>query len=90
MAKTEACTRCGTDVPTKMPTEGTRYQIRIRREQATVVYRLRFAIHRFQWMPEDPADQVRTMFTDLMLCDPCAAAVFQFAQTKPETKEARS
>jgi hypothetical protein len=65
-----------------MPTDGTRYAIRIRRQLTTVSHRLRFARHRFVWMPENPADQIRTTYTDLTLCDDCCGAVFVFAQGK--------
>ena len=78
----ETCTRCGADVPTEMLVGGTRYAIRIRRQTTTVHHRLRFARHRFVWLPEDPADQVRTTYTDLALCDDCCAAVFLYAQGK--------
>ena len=84
----DECTRCHAPVPREMPTEGTRYQIRMRRRETTVVHRLVFSMHRFRWMTEDPADQIRTSYTDLTLCDPCAVKVFDFAQGKTERSEA--
>ncbi|ASU83561.1 hypothetical protein CDO52_12870 [Nocardiopsis gilva YIM 90087] len=72
------CTRCTRAVPTEPPREGVRYRLRM----TTTTHILRFSIWRFRWMPAHPADRVQTTYTDLTLCDTCAADVLAFAQGK--------
>lgn len=74
------CTRCHSPLPTELPQEGHRYGLRMKTK--TVEHTLRFSIIRFRWMPKDPADLVRTTYTDFPLCDPCASAVMDFAHRR--------
>lgn len=75
------CTRCNATIVTQPPGgEGWINKALMRRK--TVHYFLRFSMWRFQWLPENPGNQVRSTYTELELCSGCAAAVFLFAQGK--------
>lgn len=77
------CTRCGITVPPYPPrSKAIRHRIRITRTVHTVVHRLVYSRVHFEPWTENPADQIRSYYSDLDLCDPCADKVFLFAQGK--------
>lgn len=87
MSAPKKCTRCDAVVPSILsgpPDERDmwwRNVIGMRRIE--VAYRMRLRMFRRRWLPENPHDQLRETYTELDLCDPCARAVFAFAQARP-------
>lgn len=82
MSDPKRCTRCGGHVtgPTELPLDGGAiYRASIRTRTAHV---LRFNVWRFTPMAKHAQDQARMTYTELDLCNPCAGAVFDFAQGK--------
>lgn len=77
----EVCARCGEALPKDRPEGWHRFGIGLHRW--TEHHTLRWFHWRFQWLPEDPSDQVRATYTALDLCRGCAADVLLYAQGKP-------
>lgn len=83
MSETSQCQRCAAEVPSILgPPPGDRdtwWRNRIAVRRREVTYTLRLRMFRRRWLPENPHDQVRETWTELVLCDDCARAVFAFA-----------
>lgn len=85
MSAPKKCTRCGMAVPEILsgPPDARNMWWRNRVQMREVAHTLRFSIFKRQWLPADPFDQVAETYTNLDLCDDCAADVYLYAQGLP-------
>jgi hypothetical protein len=84
--KPKTCTRCGVDVPSILsgPVDDRdtwwRYVVGFQRRTITGETTMRFRMFKRRWLPERASDVLSETYTELTLCDPCAADLLLIAQ----------